>query len=97
MTMLGLFIELGNLKKLKRTGWVLRGVPNPESIADHSFRVALITFFLADELKKRGVEINPDKAVRIALLHDIGEARITDIPQPALKYVDKSESGKKGR
>lgn len=95
MTMLGLFIELGNLKKLKRTGWVLRGVPNPESIADHSFRVALITFFLADELKKRGVEINPDKAVRIALLHDIGEARITDIPQPALKYVDKSEAERK--
>jgi putative hydrolase of HD superfamily len=93
--MLALFIELGNLKKLKRTGWVLRGVPNPESIADHSFRTALMTLFLADELKRRGVEINPDKAVRIALLHDIGEARITDIPQPALKYVDKSEAERK--
>ncbi|WP_367883306.1 HD domain-containing protein [Thermococcus peptonophilus] len=42
----GLFVELGNLKKLKRTGWVLRGgVSNPESIADHSFRTALITLF----------------------------------------------------
>lgn len=93
--MLELFIELGNLKKLKRTGWVLRGVPNPESIADHVFRTALITLFLADELKRRGVEINPDKALRIALLHDIGEARVTDIPQPALKYVDKSEAERK--
>ncbi|AMQ18354.1 HD domain-containing protein [Thermococcus peptonophilus] len=93
--MLGLFVELGNLKKLKRTGWVLRGVSNPESIADHSFRTALITLFLADELKRRGVEINPDKALRIALIHDIGEARITDIPQPALKYVDKSEAERK--
>ncbi|WP_209474142.1 HD domain-containing protein [Thermococcus stetteri] len=93
--MLELFIELGNLKKLKRTGWILRGVPNPESIADHSFRTALITLFLADELKRKGVEINPDRALRIALLHDIGEARITDIPQPALKYVDKSEAERK--
>ncbi|WP_367883307.1 HD domain-containing protein [Thermococcus peptonophilus] len=52
---------------------------------------------MADELKRRGgVEINPDKALRIALIHDIGgEARITDIPQPALKYVDKSEAERK--
>jgi putative hydrolase of HD superfamily len=90
MPLLDFFIEAGNLKRLPRTGWLLRGVPNPESIAEHSFRTALITLFLADELQRKGVAINSDRAVRIALLHDIGEARITDIPQPALKYVDKS-------
>ena len=90
--MLDLFIELGNLKKLKRAGWILRGIPNPESIADHSFRTAIITLYLADELRRRGLQIDPDRAVRIALLHDVGEARITDIPLSALRYVDKSKA-----
>lgn len=61
--MLGFFIEFGNLKKLKRIGWVLRGVLNLESIVDYFFRVVLIIFFLVDEFKKRGVEINFDKVV----------------------------------
>ncbi|WP_456423650.1 HD domain-containing protein [Thermococcus sp.] len=90
--MLDLLIELGNLKRLPRTGWLLRGVPNPESIADHSYRVALITLFLADELKKRGVEVNVERALKIALLHDIGEARITDVPKTAQHYLDKGKA-----
>jgi len=93
--MLDLLIELGNLKRLPRTGWLLRGIPNPESIADHSYRVALITLFLADELKKRGVGVNVERALKIALLHDIGEARITDIPKTAQHYLDKGKAEKK--
>ncbi|WP_367884578.1 hypothetical protein [Thermococcus sp. JCM 11816] len=61
--------------------------------------MALITFFLADELKKRGVEINPpDKAVRIALLHDIGGGEDNRYPPPAGPQVrGQVRSGKKGR
>ena len=93
--MLRLLIELGNLKRLPRTGWLLRGVPSPESIAEHSYRVALITLFLVDELKAKGVEIDVEKALKIALLHDIGEARITDIPKTAQHYLDKGKAEKK--
>ncbi|CAI1493151.1 5'-deoxynucleotidase [Thermococcus nautili] len=93
--MLDLLIELGNLKRLPRTGWLLRGVPNPESVAEHSYRVALITLFLADELKAKGVEIDVEKALKIALLHDVGEARITDIPKTAQYYLDKGKAEKK--
>ncbi len=89
--MLELFLELGNLKRLPRTGWLLRGIPNPEPIAAHSYRVATITLFLADELKSRGVEIDVEKALKIALLHDAGEARITDVPLPAQRYFNKVE------
>jgi len=92
--MLDLLIELGNLKRLPRTGWLLRGIPSPESIADHSYRVALITLFLADELKERGVDVNVEKALKIALLHDVGEARITDIPKTAQHYLDKGKAEK---
>ena len=88
MSLLDLFFEAGNLKRLKRTGWLLRGVPVPESIADHSFRTALITMFLGDELRRRGIEVDVERAVRIALIHDLGEARITDIPLPAQRYFD---------
>lgn len=93
--MLRLLLELGNLKRLPRTGWLLRGVPYPESIADHSYRVALITLFLADELREKGVEVNVEKALKIALLHDIGEVMITDIPLTAQSYIDKGKAEKK--
>ncbi len=93
--MLSLLLELGNLKRLPRTGWLLRGIPNPESIADHSYRVALITLFLADELKAKGVEIDVERALKIALLHDLAEARVTDIPLTAQHYLDKGKAEKK--
>ncbi|NJE04481.1 HD family hydrolase [Thermococcus sp. MV11] len=95
MPLLDLLLEAGNLKRLPRTGWLLRGVPNPESIADHSYRVALITLFLADELKVKGVDVNVERALKMALLHDLAEARITDIPLTAQYYIDKGKAEKK--
>ncbi len=93
--LLDLFLEAGNLKRLPRTGWLLRGVSAPESIADHSFRTALITLFLADELRARGVEIDAERALKIAVLHDLAEARITDVPLTAQRYLDKTKAEKK--
>jgi len=34
--------ELGKLKEMPRRGWVIRDIKNPESIADHTFRVAIM-------------------------------------------------------
>jgi len=93
--MLNLFAEAGKLKKLPRMGWLLRGVQSPESVAEHTFRVAFITLFLGDELRKRGMEINVEKALKIAILHDLAEARITDLPLEAQKYVDKKKAERK--
>ena len=39
--------EMGLLKRYKRTGWLVAGVDNPESIAEHSFRTAIIGYLLA--------------------------------------------------
>ena len=33
----------GILKRIKRTGWVMRQIPLPESDADHMHRVAMIS------------------------------------------------------
>ncbi len=63
----------GKLKKIKRKGWVRIGIKDPESVADHSFRTALLAMIFSD-LKK----INSEKVIRIALLHDLGESLIGD-------------------
>jgi 5'-deoxynucleotidase YfbR-like HD superfamily hydrolase len=39
--------EAGVLKRAARTGWWFAGVKHPESIAEHSFRTALIGMMLA--------------------------------------------------
>ncbi len=72
----------GRLKRLPRTGWVESGVPDPESVADHSFRVALIALVLADE---NGLDSL--RAVRMALLHDLAEAETGDLT-PSQKEAD---------
>ncbi|ACS90712.1 HD domain-containing protein [Thermococcus sibiricus] len=93
--MLKIFLEGGKLKKLPRMGWLLRGIPKPESVADHAFCVTLITLFLADELRKKGININVERALKIAILHDLAEARITDLPLDAQIYIDKKKAEKK--
>jgi putative hydrolase of HD superfamily len=65
---------VGRLKRLPRTGWVEAGVGEPESIADHSFRTAVLAMVLAD---LEGLD--SDKAMRMALLHDLAEAETGDL------------------
>ena len=87
-------IELQRLKRLDRTGWTLRGLPNgTESVAAHTFGVATTAMLLADELGVRGVEVDCEKVLRIALLHDWAEARVGDMPRTATAYFG-SESRK---
>jgi putative hydrolase of HD superfamily len=66
--------DAGRLKRLCRTGWVESGVADPESVADHSYRVALIAMVLSDSQK-----LDTLKAVRMALLHDLAEGEIGDL------------------
>ena len=43
----GYLYEMGLLKRFRRTGWFILGVDDPESVADHSFRAAIIATALA--------------------------------------------------
>ena len=47
-----------------------------ESVAEHSWRAALMAFFLRDEFPQADM----DKVIRMCLIHDLGEAFTGDIP-----------------
>jgi putative hydrolase of HD superfamily len=88
--LLALFLEAAGLKWMPRSGWLMRGVPHPESVADHSFGVAFVTLALAGCLAENaggGPVPEPGRAVTLALLHDLGEARLTDLPAPARRLI----------
>lgn len=85
--MLSILIELQRLKNLERTGWMLRGLPPcSESIADHSFGVAATAMLLADEIKSRGVDVDVERVLRMAIMHDWAEALLGDLPRTATNY-----------
>ena len=79
--------EVGILKNLPRTGWRFRGIKDAESVADHCYRVSLLSMILADVLTEQDIPLDVEKVMRIALLHEVAEARIGDLPFPALKYI----------
>ena len=85
--MLKALVELQRLKRLDRTGWTLRGLPNgTESVAAHSFGVSVVTMLLADELAARGTPVDTERMLRMALLHDWAETRVGDMPKTATEY-----------
>ncbi|MBN2457670.1 HD domain-containing protein [Candidatus Woesearchaeota archaeon] len=84
------FFELGQLKRVKRSGWWLVGIKDPESVAEHSFRAAAIGYFLA---KKEGADA--DKVMRMCLFNDLHEARLNDLHKVGHRYIDFPAAEKK--
>ncbi len=74
----------GKLKLVPRSGWVQRGVKHAESVAEHSYRVALVAMLLCD-LQKCSAE----KVLKMALLHDLQEALVGDITKKSANYNEK--------
>lgn len=73
---------LDPLCDLPRTGWVLRGVRPAESIAAHTYGVAVVAMLMVDALRAQGQVVDGERVLRMALLHDAAEARTGDIPMP---------------
>ena len=74
-----LFDAVGGLKRLVRAGWRERGVPAPESVAAHSYGVAVLTLVLAEQRADAGEEVDLAAALRMALLHDLPEHATGDL------------------
>ncbi len=78
--------EVGMLKRTPRSGWQFLGTGS-ESVADHVFRMTLISYALAS----RDKTVDTDRAIRLALVHDLPEARTGDLNYMNQKYATADE------
>lgn len=88
--LLDFFAEAGMLKRVKRSGWWMLGIPFDESVAEHSFRAAVVGYALA-KMEKRDAY----KVLVMTLLNDMHEARINDMHKVAHSYLDVKSAEKK--
>ena len=72
---LGFLHQVYRLKKCRRTGWLLRGIQDGESVADHSYRMAMMVMVMPG--LPEGVR--REDAMTMALVHDLAEAIVGDI------------------
>lgn len=84
--LLEVFTELSYLTRIRRTGWILAGVQDPETIADHCYETAIIAYFLSKQID---IKVDMGKILTMALFHEVGEVRLGDFPRRAKKYVKK--------
>ncbi|KAH7271485.1 hypothetical protein FSOLCH5_004360 [Fusarium solani] len=68
---ISLFHLLGGLKTTKREGWKRHGI-NPESVADHSYRMGMIAMFAPQGLDQV-------KCMKMCMVHDVAESVVGDI------------------
>jgi putative hydrolase of HD superfamily len=82
-------LEAATLKRVPRSGWQMRGVPHVESVAEHSFGVGLMALALADvvEAETPARTLDLEKVLVMAMLHDLAEVRLTDLPVSAQRLI----------
>ncbi|KAG6374763.1 HD domain-containing protein [Boletus reticuloceps] len=81
---LAFFHVLERLKTQKRTGWIDHNVPNPESISDHMYRMAILAMCTSD------ATLDVPKCVMMCVVHDLAEAQVGDItPREGISKEEK--------
>jgi 5'-deoxynucleotidase len=89
-SILRFYARAAELKSLQRAGWLRCGIPSNacESVADHSFGVALLALLLP--LDEIAGEHRRDRCVALALVHDLAESIVGDItPHDGIEAADK--------
>lgn len=81
-TLLDLLLELETLDRVPRSGYALRGIADPESVAEHLGHLATLVWLLSFEEP----DLDAARAVEIALVHDLAELRVGDLPRTASDY-----------
>lgn len=78
--------EVERLKDVDREGWKHRGITKPESVAEHTLGVAFLAMSMAEA---EGLDV--EKSLKMALLHDLPEARVGDISFHSPRYREKEK------
>jgi len=84
---LDFFKTAANLKKISRQGWIDKlSLENPESVADHSYSMAVISMVISDL-----ENYNSEKIIKMVLLHDLAESKIGDYTPEQLSNEKKNK------
>ena len=74
-----------NLKNISRQGWMDKlSLKNPESVADHSYSMAIMGMIISDL-----GNYNSEKILKMILLHDLAESEIGDYTPNQISKEDK--------
>ncbi len=75
------------LKKIHRQGWIDKlSIPKPESVADHSYSMAVMGMIISDL-----ENYNSEKIIKMILLHDLAETKIGDYTPDQIDFDKKNE------
>ncbi|MGB2032100.1 MAG: HD domain-containing protein [Candidatus Poseidoniaceae archaeon] len=84
-------LTLLTLKDIPRTGWVRAGVSGPESVAAHSWGMAILALRLCPD------HLDLSKVLQLCLVHDVAEIVVGDLtPHDAIKGQEKHELEREG-
>ncbi|MDZ4772830.1 MAG: HD domain-containing protein [Planctomycetota bacterium] len=86
MPLLDALLALQPLHDLPRTGWILRGIKDPESVGDHVLSTAFLVLTLGPRVDPA---IDVERALAMAVLHDVPEALTGDLPRSASELLPK--------
>ena len=77
---------------MPRTGFVWLGIKNPETIAQHTYRVAIMNWILGRKTKP---QLNIGRVIKMSLVHDLCEVYAGDMtPYWGLLPRDKEKEKK---
>ena len=82
--LLDMLLQANRLKTTPRTGWFQRGVPTPESVADHSHGVALIALALLESVPE---PLDRARVLAMAIAHDLAESVTGDLSLGASRLL----------
>ena len=94
--MLAILGAATRLKRLPRAGWLLAGVAQAESVADHTTATGLLALALGEwinaEPARHGLASPLDlgRLAQMALVHDLAESAVTDLPRDAVALIGKA-------
>jgi len=88
---LGQFFPMAyrKLEKIQRTGWVKRGVKNPETVLEHTY--ALLDFARNNFFNLGLSDEEYERLMLLLEIHDLAEARVGDIVTATIKNTDQQK------
>lgn len=89
-SLLDVLLELQFLDRVPRSGYLLRGITDCESVSEHTFHLVFMVWTLAAEEP----ELDRLRVMELALVHDLAEVRMGDLPRSAAGYLPSGAKAK---